>query len=103
MNAWKNYGFPRIVLIKEYLPIPNTSEEYHFPDNYYSYLELSKNAPHSKPTVSFVNDAFEQQWFFLLDLKCGNGALCKYRIGSPLVSNSMDNRRQRIQIAIMVL
>jgi hypothetical protein len=47
----KIYGFPRRVLIKKYSVSPKTSEEYDFPDNYYLYLELPKNAPRSKPRV----------------------------------------------------
>ncbi len=59
-------------------PDRNTSEEQRFQDDYYSYLESPENTPRYKPTVCFLNDAFPQEAFSLLDLGCGNGALCKY-------------------------
>lgn len=67
-----------IVLMVEHPPERNTSEEERFQDDYYSYFESPENAPRYKPAVYFLNDAFEQQSFSLLDLGCGNGALCKY-------------------------
>lgn len=55
-----------------------TSEEERFQDDYYSYLESPENTPRYKPTVCFLNDAFPENSFSLLDLGCGNAALCKY-------------------------
>ncbi|MEA5596191.1 class I SAM-dependent methyltransferase [Rivularia sp. UHCC 0363] len=59
-------------------PDRNTSEEERFQDDYYSYLESPENTPRYKPTVCFLNDAFPEESFSLLDLGCGNAALCKY-------------------------
>ncbi|MEM7557165.1 MAG: class I SAM-dependent methyltransferase, partial [Cyanobacteria bacterium P01_A01_bin.84] len=42
------------------------------------YLESPENTPRYKPTVCFLNDAFPKESFSLLDLGCGNAALCKY-------------------------
>ncbi|MBE9214437.1 class I SAM-dependent methyltransferase [Plectonema cf. radiosum LEGE 06105] len=66
-----------IILMQQAPPDRNTSEEERFQDDYYSYLESSENTPRYKPTVCFLNDAFPES-FSLLDLGCGNAALCKY-------------------------
>jgi SAM-dependent methyltransferase len=59
-------------------PDRNTSEEERFQDDYYSYLESPENAPRYKPTSCFLEDTFQGKSFSLLDLGCGNAALCKY-------------------------
>ncbi|MGB6298619.1 MAG: class I SAM-dependent methyltransferase [Rivularia sp. (in: cyanobacteria)] len=64
--------------MQQTLPDRNTSEEERFQDDYYSYLESPENTPRYKPTVCFLNDAFAEESFSLLDLGCGNAALCKY-------------------------
>lgn len=59
-------------------PERKTSEEGRFEDDYYSYLELPENATRYIPVVYFLDEAFKQQSFSLLDLGCGNGALAKH-------------------------
>lgn len=59
-------------------PDRKTSEEERFEDDYYSYLELPENASRYKPAVGFLDDAFKEKSFSLLDIGCGNGALSKY-------------------------
>ncbi|MGB3654359.1 MAG: class I SAM-dependent methyltransferase [Rivularia sp. (in: cyanobacteria)] len=73
-----NAGLSRTILMQQAPPDRNTTEEERFQDDYYSYFESPENAPRYKPTVSFLNDAFPQESFSLLDLGCGNAALCKY-------------------------
>lgn len=55
-----------------------TSEEERFADDYYSYFEAPENASRYTPSVWFLNEAFKQRSFSLLDIGCGNGALNKY-------------------------
>lgn len=59
-------------------PDRKTSEEERFEDDYYSYLELPENASRYKPAACFLDDAFKEQSFSLLDMGCGNGALSKH-------------------------
>ena len=73
-----NAGLSRTILMQQAPPDRNTTEEERFQDDYYSYFESPENAPRYKPTVSFLNDAFPEESFSLLDLGCGNAALCKY-------------------------
>ena len=55
-----------------------TSEEERFQDDYYSYFESPENITRYTPTASFLNNAFKEESFSLLDLGCGNAALSKY-------------------------
>ncbi len=64
--------------MKEQPPERKTSEEGRFQDDYYSYLELPENATRYIPVGFFLDEAFKEQSFSLLDLGCGNGALSKY-------------------------
>ena len=66
------------MLIEEQAPDRKTSEEERFQDDYYSYFESPENATRYTPSVWFLDEAFKQQSFSLLDLGCGNGALNKY-------------------------
>jgi SAM-dependent methyltransferase len=66
------------VLRQEQPPDRKTSEEERFQDDYYSYFESPENATRYTPSVWFLDEAFKQQPFSLLDIGCGNGALNKY-------------------------
>lgn len=66
------------VLRQEQPPDRKTSEEERFQDDYYSYFESPENATRYTPSVWFLDEAFKQQPFSLLDIGCGNGALIKY-------------------------
>lgn len=59
-------------------PERKTSEEERFQDDYYSYLEAPENTTRYTPTASFLDNAFPEESFSVLDLGCGNGALSKY-------------------------
>ncbi|MBR8835109.1 MAG: methyltransferase domain-containing protein [Stigonema ocellatum SAG 48.90 = DSM 106950] len=59
-------------------PERKTSEEERFHDDYYSYFESPENITRYTPTASFLDNAFKEESFSLLDLGCGNAALCKY-------------------------
>ncbi|MBD2777169.1 class I SAM-dependent methyltransferase [Iningainema tapete] len=59
-------------------PERKTSEEERFHDDYYSYFESPENISRYTPTASFLDNAFKKEPFSLLDLGCGNAALCKY-------------------------
>jgi SAM-dependent methyltransferase len=63
---------------EEQPPDRKTSEEERFQDDYYSYFEAPESATRYTPSAWFLNEAFKQQPFSLLDLGCGNGALSKY-------------------------
>ena len=66
-------------LLKQELPPDRkTSEEERFQDDYYSYFEAPENATRYAPSVWFLDEAFKQQSFSVLDLGCGNAALNKY-------------------------
>lgn len=64
--------------IEEQAPERKTSEEERFQDDYYSYFESPENATRYTPSVWFLDQAFKQSSFSLLDLGCGNAALNKY-------------------------
>lgn len=66
------------MLIEEQAPDRKTSEEERFQDDYYSYFESPENATRYTPSVWYLNEAFKQRSFSLLDLGCGNAALNKY-------------------------
>jgi|GEM_PF-951278 len=55
-----------------------TSEEERFQDDYYSYFEAPESATRYTPSMWFLDQAFKQESFSLLDVGCGNGALNKY-------------------------
>ena len=59
-------------------PERKMSEEERFQSDYYSYLEQPENATRYTLPVHFLEDAFKERSFSLLDLGCGNGALLKY-------------------------
>ncbi|OKH40973.1 methyltransferase type 12 [[Phormidium ambiguum] IAM M-71] len=64
--------------IEKQEPERKTSEEERFQDDYYSYFESPENATRYTPSVWFLNEAFKEDSFSILDLGCGNGALNKY-------------------------
>ncbi|URD47624.1 trans-aconitate 2-methyltransferase [Chroococcidiopsis sp. CCNUC1] len=66
------------LLRKELPPDRKTSEEERFQDDYYSYFEAPENATRYAPSAWFLNEAFQQQSFSVLDLGCGNAALSQY-------------------------
>ncbi|MBV9385037.1 MAG: methyltransferase domain-containing protein [Chroococcidiopsidaceae cyanobacterium CP_BM_ER_R8_30] len=66
------------VFLEEPAPDRKTSEEERFEDDYYSYFESPENATRYTPSVWFLDGAFKQRTFALLDIGCGNGALNKY-------------------------
>jgi SAM-dependent methyltransferase len=66
------------LLREEQAPDRKTSEEDRFQDDYYSYFESPENATRYTPSVWFLEEAFKNQPFSLLDLGCGNAALNKY-------------------------
>ncbi len=59
-------------------PKRKMSEEERFQSDYFSYLEQPENATRYTPAIHFLEDAFQERSFSLLDLGCGNGALLKY-------------------------
>ena len=59
-------------------PERKLSEEERFKSDYFSYFEQPENATRYTPTVYFIEEAFKERPFSLLDLGCGNGALLKY-------------------------
>lgn len=59
-------------------PERKLSEEERFKSDYFSYFEQPENATRYTPTVYFLEEAFKERPFSLLDLGCGNGALLKY-------------------------
>lgn len=65
-------------LMEDNYPDRKLSEEERFQSDYFSYFEQPENASRYTPTVHFLEDAFKEKSFSLLDLGCGNGALLKY-------------------------
>ena len=65
-------------MMQNQTPERKTSEEERFQDDYYSYFESPENATRYTPTACFLDNAFQEESFSLLDLGCGNGALSKY-------------------------
>ena len=59
-------------------PERKMSEEERFQSDYFSYFEQPENASRYTPAVYFIEEAFKERSFSLLDLGCGNGALLKY-------------------------
>ena len=59
-------------------PERKISEEERFQSDYYSYFEQPENATRYTPAVHFIEEAFKERSYSLLDLGCGNGALLKY-------------------------
>jgi SAM-dependent methyltransferase len=59
-------------------PERKMSEEERFQSDYYSYLVQPENATRYTLPVDFLEDAFKERSFSLLDLGSGNGALLKY-------------------------
>ena len=59
-------------------PNRQLSEEERFQSDYFSYFEQPENATRYTPAVHFLEDAFKERPFSLLDLGCGNGALIEY-------------------------
>ena len=59
-------------------PERKMSEEERFQSDYFSYFEQPENATRYKLFIDFLEDAFKERSFSLLDLGCGNGALLKY-------------------------
>ncbi|MBP5972151.1 class I SAM-dependent methyltransferase [Brasilonema sp. CT11] len=59
-------------------PQRKMSEEERFQSDSYSYLEQPENATRYTLPIHFLEDAFKERSFSLLDLGCGNGALLKY-------------------------
>jgi SAM-dependent methyltransferase len=64
--------------MKDSYPQRQTSEEERFQDDYFAYFEQPENASRYTPAVYFLEEAFKEGSFSLLDLGCGNGALLKY-------------------------
>lgn len=64
--------------LEDTAPERKTSEEERFEDDYYAYFEQPENSKRYKPTAYFLDEAFEQRPFSLLDVGCGNAALIKY-------------------------
>ncbi|MBD6616099.1 class I SAM-dependent methyltransferase [Komarekiella sp. 'clone 1'] len=64
--------------MKNLIPDRKTSEEERFQDDYYSYFEAPENVTRYTPAAGFLDNAFPEKSFSLLDLGCGNGALSKY-------------------------
>ncbi|MBW4514276.1 MAG: class I SAM-dependent methyltransferase [Timaviella obliquedivisa GSE-PSE-MK23-08B] len=54
------------------------SEEERFQSDYFAYFEQPENATRYTPAVHFIEEAFREKPYSLLDLGCGNGALLKY-------------------------
>jgi len=65
-------------MINNLVPERKTSEEERFQNDYYSYFESPENVTRYTPTSGFLDNVFEKKSFSLLDLGCGNAALCKY-------------------------
>lgn len=59
-------------------PERKMSEEERFQSDYFSYFEQPENATRYTPTVYFLEEAFKEKSYSLLDLGCGNGALLNY-------------------------
>jgi trans-aconitate methyltransferase len=59
-------------------PERKISEEERFQSDYFSYFEQPENATRYTPAVHFIEEAFKERSYSLLDLGCGNGALLKY-------------------------
>jgi SAM-dependent methyltransferase len=64
--------------MKNLVPDRKTSEEERFQNDYYSYFEAPENITRYTPAAGFLDNAFLEKPFSLLDLGCGNGALSKY-------------------------
>ena len=59
-------------------PKRKISEEERFQSDYFSYFKQPENATRYTPAVYFIEEAFKERSYSLLDLGCGNGALLKY-------------------------
>lgn len=59
-------------------PERKMSEEERFKSDYFSYFEQPENATRYTPAVHFLEEAFKEKSYSLLDLGCGNGALLNY-------------------------
>lgn len=59
-------------------PQRKMSEEERFQSDYFSYFEQPENATRYTPAVQFIEAAFQESSYSMLDLGCGNGALLKY-------------------------
>ena len=59
-------------------PERKLSEEERFDSDYFSYFEQPENATRYTPSVYFLEEAFQENFYSLLDLGCGNGSLLKY-------------------------
>ncbi|MCC5657700.1 class I SAM-dependent methyltransferase [Nostoc sp. XA010] len=66
------------MLIEQQAPERKSSEEERFQNDYFSYFESPENSTRYTPSVWYLDEAFKQRSFSLLDLGCGNGALNKY-------------------------
>ncbi|MFN6484194.1 MAG: class I SAM-dependent methyltransferase [Nostoc sp. DedQUE03] len=66
------------MLIEQQAPERKSSEEERFQNDYFSYFESPENTTRYTPSVWYLDQAFKQRSFSLLDLGCGNGALNKY-------------------------